>query len=121
LEVVMLRRSNPERELVTPDGSRIAELLGRVTTGSVGISVARIVMPAGRGQPPRRNRFHEVLIVVEGSCAVELATNTVVLGPNDVLELPPLTLYAERGGPAGCIAWAICTPAFDRELVEFLA
>lgn len=116
----MLRRREPARELVTADGSRISELLGRVTTANSDMSVARIVMPPGQGQPARRNRFYEVLIVVEGSCEVDVSTGTLMLGPDDVLELPPLTLYAERGGPNGCVAWAICTPAFDPHLVEFL-
>ncbi len=115
----MFRRRDPERELVTADGSRISELLGRVTTGSDKMSVARIVMPAGRGQPTRRNRFDEVLIVISGSCEVDLAGGTLLLQPDDVLELPALTPYAERGGPQGCIAWAICTLAFSRDLVEF--
>jgi quercetin dioxygenase-like cupin family protein len=116
----MLHRRDPQRELVTPDGSRIAELLGRVSTGDQRISVARIEMPPGQGQPLRRNAFHEVLIVIAGSCEVDLPDSTVQMQAEDVLELPPLTPYAERGGPDGCIAWAICTPAFSRELVEFL-
>jgi quercetin dioxygenase-like cupin family protein len=115
----MLHRHDPQRELHTPDGSRISELLGRVTTGDESLSVARIVMPPGGGQPPRRNRFYELLIVVAGSCEVDLPDGTIQLQPDDVLELPPLTLYAERGGPDGCVAWAICRPAFNRELVEF--
>jgi probable rRNA maturation factor len=115
----MLHRRDPQRELLTPDGSRISELLGRVTTGDESLSVARIVMPPGAGQPPRRNRFHELLIVVSGSCEVDLPDGTIRLQADDVLELPPLTLYAERGGPEGCVAWAICRPAFNRELVEF--
>lgn len=117
----MLFRRDPARELRTPDGSRISELMGRVTTNDSNMSVARIVMPPGDGQPPRRNRFHEVLIVVEGSCEVDLPTGTVQLQPDDVLDLPPLTLYAERGGANGCVAWAICQPAFSPDLVEFLA
>jgi mannose-6-phosphate isomerase-like protein (cupin superfamily) len=96
-------------------------MLGRVTTGDANMSVARIVMPPGHGQLLRRNRFHEVLIVVAGSCEVDVPSGTLALGPDDVLELPPLTLYAERGGPDGCVAWAICTPAFSPDLVEFLA
>jgi mannose-6-phosphate isomerase-like protein (cupin superfamily) len=116
----MLHRRDPEREIRTADGSRISELIGRVTTGGAEMSVARIVMPPGKGQPARRNRFAEVLIVVSGSCEVELLDGTVVLAADDVLELPPLTTYAERGGPAGCVAWAICTPAFRPDLVEFL-
>ena len=115
----MLHRRDPERDLVTHDGSRISELLGRVSNGDESLSVARIVMPPGGGQPLRRNRFHEVLIVVSGSCEVDLPGGTVRLVPDDVLELPPLTLYAERGGPDGCVAWAICRPAFRRDLVEF--
>lgn len=116
----MLYRRDPARELVTPDGSRIAELCGRVTTGDTHKSVARIMMPPEQGQPLRRNNFHEVLIVVAGSCEVDLPNGTVTLQPDDVLELPAGTPYAERGGPEGCTAWAICTPAFSRDLVEFL-
>lgn len=117
----MVYRRDPARELHTPDGSRISELMGRATTGDPSLSVARIVMPPGGGQPPRRNRFHEVLIVIEGSCEVDLPGGTVQLQPDDVLDLPPLTTYAERGGPGGCVAWAICWPAFSPDLVEFLA
>jgi probable rRNA maturation factor len=115
----MLRRRQPERELITPDGSRIAELIGRVSSGDDSWSVARIVMPPGRGQPPRRNRFDEVLIVVSGACEVDLDSGTVTLAPDDVLDLPAGTRYAERGGPDGCVAWAICRPAFSRDLVEW--
>lgn len=115
----MRHRRDPRRDLVTADGSRISELMGRVTTGDESMSVARIVMPPGAGQPLRRNGFHEVLIVVAGSCEVDLPDGTVQLSADDVLELPPYTLYAERGGPEGCTAWAICRPAFSRELVEF--
>lgn len=116
----MLYRRDSARDLVTYDGSRISELLGRVTTGDPAMSVARIEMPPDAGQPLRRNNFRELLIVVAGSCTVDLPHGTVELQPDDVLELPPLTLYAERGGPDGCVAWAICTPAFSRELVEFV-
>jgi mannose-6-phosphate isomerase-like protein (cupin superfamily) len=117
----MLHRRDPQRDLITYDGSRISELLGRVTTGDPAMSIARIVMPPGPGQPLRRNNFRELLIVVEGGCTVELPQGEIELRPDDVLELPPLTAYAERGGPQGCVAWAICTPAYSRELVEFLA
>jgi probable rRNA maturation factor len=116
----MLHHRNPQRDLITPDGSRISEVLGRVSTGDESISVARIVMPPGGGQALRRNQFHELLIVVAGSCEVDLPDGTVRLVPDDVLELPALTLYAERGGPDGCVAWAICRPAFSRNLVEFV-
>ena len=116
----MLYRRDPQRELITPDGSRISELLGRVTTGDPSLSVARIVMPPNQGQPMRRNHFHELLIVVAGSCTIELQQGTVELWPDDLLDLPALTSYAELGGPDGCVAWAICLPAFSAELVEFV-
>lgn len=117
----MLHRRDPERELLTADGSRISELLGRVSTQDQALSLARIVMPPSQGQPLRRNQFHELLIIVAGSCTIELAQGTLELEPDDVLELPPQTAYAERGGPQGCVAWAICRPAFSPDLVEFLA
>jgi probable rRNA maturation factor len=114
----MMRR-RPDHEIITPDGSRIAELIGRVSTGDDSWSVARIVMPPGGGQPPRRNRFDEALIIVAGSCEVDLDSGTLMLGPDDVLDLPAGTRYAERGGPEGCVAWAICRPAFSRDLVDW--
>lgn len=117
----MLYRRDPQRELTTSDGSRISELIGRVTTGDPSMSVARIVMLPGQGQPLRRNHFHELLIVVAGSCTIDLPDGTVELWPDDLLDLPTLTTYAERGGAEGCVAWAICMPAFSPELVEFLA
>lgn len=117
----MLYRRDPQRELITSDGSRISELIGRVTTNDPALSVARIVMPPGQGQPLRRNHFHELLIVVAGSCTIDLQQGSVELWPDDLLDLPTLTPYAERGGPDGCVAWAICLPAFSADLVEFLA
>lgn len=116
----MLRRPNPDRLLITDDGSRIMEVLGRVTTEQEAYSVAHITMPAEQGQPRRRNGFHELMLVVEGTCVIELANETVQLASGDVLDLPPDTPYAERGGPNGCVVWAVCWPAFSPDLVMWL-
>lgn len=116
----MLYHPNPDRLLITPDGSHIMEMLGRVTTGENNYSVAHITMPAGPGQPRRQNGFHELMLVVDGTCEVALQNETLQLRAGDVLDLPPNTPYAERGGPDGCTLWAICWPAFNPELVTWL-
>ncbi|MBA3944014.1 MAG: hypothetical protein H0X37_05565 [Herpetosiphonaceae bacterium] len=116
----MLHRSDLNRVLLTPDGSRISEVLGRVTTGDADCSVARIVMPIGMGQPRRRNGFRELMIIISGSCEVDLPDGTVQLAAGDVLDLPTGTAYAERGGPGGCSLWAVCWPAFQPALVTWL-
>lgn len=115
----MLYHYDPERGFTTVDGSHITEMLGRVTTADSGVSVARIQMPAGGGQPRRSNGFRELMLIISGSCTVDLATATLELGAGDVLDLPADTMYAERGGPAGCELWAVCWPAFNPALVTW--
>ncbi|GAC1359691.1 MAG: hypothetical protein NVS4B8_06560 [Herpetosiphon sp.] len=115
----MLHKPKNNQLLHTLDGTTIIEVMGRRTTQDRGCSVAQITMPAGGGQPARQNSFREVLIVIDGECEVDLPAGTVRMEKGDVLDLPPGTEYAERGGPQGCRAWAICWPAFAPELVTW--
>ncbi len=114
------RTYDPATQFTNANGSTVWEAFGRVSTAEAGISVARIFMPPGIEQAQRHNAFDEMLIVVEGGCVVEMAGQSYTLNPNDVLRIPANTPYRERvTGDHPCTAWAICTPAYSFDLVQY--
>src|SRR5215213_485499 len=117
----MTQRSyDPDAQFTNANGSTVWEAFGRVSTADPALSIARIFMPPGIDQAMRRNQFSEMLIVVEGWCVVEMAGQTYTLNANDVLHIPANTPYRERvTGDQPCTAWAVCTPAYSFDLVEY--
>ena len=114
------RTYDPSTQFTNANGSTIWEAFGRVSTADSAVSVARVFMPPGITQALRRNQFDEMLIVIDGSCAVEMAGVTYTLNSNDVLHIPPNTPYRERvAGEQPCTAWAVCTPAYSFDLVVY--
>jgi quercetin dioxygenase-like cupin family protein len=55
----------------------IGELVGRVNTGSEGVSVARMTSPPGWEEPPQTPAFDEVTLVLEGAVVVEHTAGTI--------------------------------------------
>ena len=48
---------------------RIEEYAGRVNSGHAGVSVARMVSPAGWQEPGQRPEFEEITVVLRGACS----------------------------------------------------
>ncbi len=114
------RSFDPASQFVNANGSTVWEAFGRVATSTNAMSVARIAMPPGLEQQQRSNRFDEVLIVISGSCTVVMDGKPYDLTPNSVLRIPANTPYREQvKGENACIAWAICTPAYSVDLVDY--
>ena len=114
------RTFDPTAQFTNANGSQVWEALGRRASSDTAMSVARISMPAGITQRKRRNKFNEVLIIISGSCTVHMNQITYQLAPDSVLHIPAGTYYREQvEGSEPCIAWAICTPAYAIELVEY--
>src|SRR3989454_11469778 len=50
---------------------RIEEFAGRVNSGHTGVSVARMVSPAGWQEPGQRPEFEEITVVLKGMLRVD--------------------------------------------------
>ena len=50
---------------------QVEEYAGRVNSGHTGVSVARMVSPAGWWEPGQRPEFEEITVVLRGAVRVE--------------------------------------------------
>ena len=90
----------------------IRELVGRVNTGTEGVSVARMTSPAGWTEPAQTPEFDEITVVLEGEVVVEHDGGTIAVGAGEAV----LARAGERvrySTPAGAEYVAICVPAFS--------
>jgi ethanolamine utilization protein EutQ (cupin superfamily) len=90
----------------------IRELVGRVNTGTEGVSVARMTSPPGWEEPAQTPEFDEVTLVLEGVVAVEHEGGTITVRAGEAV----LTRAGERvrySTPEGAEYVAICVPAFS--------
>ena len=95
----------------------IRELVGRVSTGTEGISVARMTSPPGWEEPAQTPEFDEVTVVLEGSVVVEHDGGALSVRAGEAV----LTRAGERvrySTPEGADYVAICVPAFGPENVH---
>jgi quercetin dioxygenase-like cupin family protein len=95
-----------------PGGKVIEEYVGRVRTGTSGVSVARMAAPAGWEEPAQTPEFDEVTLVLSGTVRVEHDGGVVEVAAGQAV----LTRAGERVrysvGPDGADYVAVCLPAF---------
>jgi quercetin dioxygenase-like cupin family protein len=103
--------ADPAR-IPVPGGKVIDEFVGRVASGTTGVSVARMAAPAGWEEPAQRPDFDEVTLVLHGSVLVEHDGGVVEVRAGQAV----LTRAGERvrysAGPDGADYVAVCVPAF---------
>jgi ethanolamine utilization protein EutQ (cupin superfamily) len=90
----------------------IRELVGRVNTGSEGVSVAQMTSPPGWEEPSQTPAFDEVTLVLEGAVVVEHTGGTITARAGEAV----LARAGERvrySTPDGAEYVAICVPAFS--------
>jgi len=95
------------------DGKRIEEVVGRATTGTDSMSVARMLAPPGWGEPPQRPRFDEAVVVLEGELTLVIEGRVERIGAGEVGLCPrgKKVVYRNDAG-AACEYVSICAPAF---------
>ena len=108
-------------QLVTAAGNkpkRIEEFVGRVSTGHVPLSVARLVSPAGWVEPGQCPEFEEITVVLRGMLRVEHQSGVIdVQAGQAVITLPgEWVRYSTPTDGAEYVA--ICLPAFSPETVH---
>lgn len=108
----------PQR-IPVPGGKVIDEYVGRVTTGTAGVSVARMVAPGGWEEPAQTPEFDEVTLVLRGVVRVEHDGGAIDVGAGQAV----LTRAGERvryttPEPDGAEYVAVCVPAFGPDLAH---
>lgn len=96
---------------------RIEEYVGRVRTETHGVSVARMVSPAGWEEPAQTPEFDEVTFVLCGMVRVACEGETIDVAAGEAI----LTRAGETvrySTPDGAEYIAVCAPAFSPDLVH---
>ncbi len=109
---------SPSR-IPVPSGKVIDEFVGRVATGTAGVSVARMVSPAGWEEPPQTPDFDEVTVVIRGTVHLEHDGGTIdVTAGQAVLTRAGERVRYSTPGDDGAEYVAVCLPAFAPDLVH---
>ena len=103
--------------IVTAAGNkpkRIEEYAGRVNSGHDGVSLARMVSPAGWIEPGQRPEFEEITLVLRGMLRVESESGTVdVRAGQAIVTAPGEWVRYSTPEAEGAEYVAVCLPAFS--------
>jgi mannose-6-phosphate isomerase-like protein (cupin superfamily) len=98
---------------------RIEEYAGRVNSGHAGVSVARMVSPAGWEEPSQRPQFEEITVVLQGMVRVEHEGGSLdVRAGQAVVTAPGEWVRYSSPEPGGAEYVAVCLPAFSPDTVH---
>lgn len=98
---------------------RIEEYAGRVNSGHAGVSVARMVSPAGWVEPGQRPEFLEITVVFRGMLRVESASGALeVRAGQAVVTSPGEWVRYSTPEAEGAEYVAVCLPAFSPDTVH---
>lgn len=112
--------SNPTRIAAAGNKPKlIEEFIGRVTTKTGGLSIARMHSPSGWQEPGQRPEFDEYTVVLEGMLRVEHEGGVldIAAGQAVLAEKGEWVRYSSPG-PEGAHYIAICVPAFSPDTVH---
>jgi mannose-6-phosphate isomerase-like protein (cupin superfamily) len=108
--------------VIAPAGNKpkqIQEFAGRVNSGHAGVSVARMVSPAGWEEPGQRPEFEEITVVLKGLLRVEHAGGTMeVRAGQAIVTSPGEWVRYSTPEPEGAEYIAVCLPAFSPDTVH---
>ena len=97
----------------------IEEFVGRVNSGHAGVSVARMVSPAGWQEPGQRPDFEEITVVLRGELRVEYEGGALTVRAGEaVVTRPREWVRYSSPEPGGAEYVAVCLPAFSPDTVH---
>ena len=98
---------------------RIEEFAGRVNSGHAGVSVARMLSPAGWEEPGQRPEFEEITVVLKGMLRVDHENGVMdVRAGQAVVTAPGEWVRYSTPEPGGAEYVAVCLPAFSPQTVH---
>jgi len=101
-----------------PGGKVIDEYVGRVTSETATLSVARMSAPPGWEEPAQTPEFDEVTLVLSGSVVVEHDDGTLEVAAGQAVLTRAGERVRYRVGEQGAEYVAVCLPAFDPDLAH---
>jgi mannose-6-phosphate isomerase-like protein (cupin superfamily) len=97
----------------------IDEYVGRVATGTTGVSIAHMRSPSGWEEPGQRPEFDEYTVVLEGTLRVEHEGGVLEVGAGQAVITPAGEwVRYSTPGPEGASYIAVCLPAFTPDTVH---
>ena len=90
---------------------RIEEFVGRVNSGTEGVSVARMVSPAGWVEPGQTPEFDEYTVVLKGALRVETRDGAIDVAAGQAV-VTKAGEWVRYSTPGGAEYVAVCLPAF---------
>lgn len=98
---------------------RIEEFVGRVNSGTPGVSVARMVSPSGWVEPGQTPEFDEYTVVLRGMLRVATRDGELdVHSGQAVITRGGEWVRYSTPGPDGAEYVAVCLPAFSPDTVH---
>jgi quercetin dioxygenase-like cupin family protein len=97
----------------------IEEFIGRVNTGTSGISIARMTSPSGWSEPGQTPEFDEYTVVLRGELQVETreGVHRVGAGQAIIVGRGEWVRYSTPNAE-GAEYIAVCLPAFSPDIVH---
>lgn len=97
----------------------IEEFVGRPSTATTAVSVARMRSPGGWEEPGQRPAFQEITVVLRGTVRVEHEAGELnVVAGQAVITFPGEWVRYSTPAPEGAEYVAICLPAFSPDSVH---
>jgi ethanolamine utilization protein EutQ (cupin superfamily) len=96
---------------------RIEEFVGRVNSGTPGVSIARMKSPPGWQEPGQTPEFDEYTLVLSGALHVETKRGTLQVRAGQAVHAPAGE-WVRYGTPEGAEYVAVCLPAFSPAIVH---
>ena len=98
---------------------QIEEFVGRVSSRTGGVSIARMVSPAGWSEPGQTPEFDEYTVVLRGALRVETrqGEHVVTAGQAIIVSRGEWVRYSTPE-PGGAEYVAVCIPAFSPDTVH---
>lgn len=114
----MVRLIETPIRVPVPGGKVIEEYVGRASTSSAKVSVARMKAPAGWDEPPQTPDFDEVTVVLSGTLNVEHDGQVTEVSAGQAVLTSAGQTVRYAAGPDGAEYVAVCVPAFDVDLAH---
>lgn len=96
---------------------RIEEFVGRVNSQTAGVSVARMVSPAGWVEPGQTPQFDEYTVVLAGMLRVNSKAGSLDVAAGQAV-IAHAGEWVQYETPNGAEYIAVCLPAFSMETVH---